>query len=155
MSDQPIIFLDIDGVLNDVAWRKAHTFQLGWEAWLDQIDPSRVELLNGLVEACNAFVVLSSSWRFTWGEEELTDLMREAGARFILSDRTQPAVKNRANAIFHWLTWAGLADRDDVRYVVLDDGDPKCDLTVFGERWIETPDGLETHHVDRALELLR
>lgn len=58
-----IIFLDIDGVLNTQATlRSSHNGIIG-------IDPYRVLLLDRIIQATGAEVVLSSSWRHGHFEE--------------------------------------------------------------------------------------
>jgi hypothetical protein len=69
-----VVFLDMDGVLNSVEWFRSqecldadkgiapdpHTDY--W--WTRMIDPAAVERLNQIVEATEAKVVISSSWRY-------------------------------------------------------------------------------------------
>ena len=53
MSDA-VIFLDIDGVLNNFA---------SIERYEDTLDPDCVAVLNGIIAASQAEVVISSTWR--------------------------------------------------------------------------------------------
>ena len=58
MNEKPIIFLDIDGVLNSQLYAERMTREHG-SGYYD-LDPHAIELLNELAD-CD--FVLSSSWR--------------------------------------------------------------------------------------------
>ena len=59
-----VIFLDIDGVLNSAAYDRERTDKDG------NIDVSRLALLKRIVDAADAQIVLSSSWREYWEPED-------------------------------------------------------------------------------------
>ena len=54
-----VIFLDVDGVLNDQASNSKCGFYTG-------IDDKKVKRLRAIVEATNAKIVLVSSWKKHW-----------------------------------------------------------------------------------------
>lgn len=54
-----VIFLDIDGVLNEHEWMQNHT------PWLDE---NKLKLLSSVLQKTGAKVVLSSNWREVWNE---------------------------------------------------------------------------------------
>lgn len=74
-----IIFLDIDGVLNNeifytsVTHPKAETME---EYKLQQFDPRCVELLNSITDKTEAKIVVSSSWR---SDPDITEILKKAG----------------------------------------------------------------------------
>jgi len=52
----PLIFLDIDGVLNNTPWME--------KAGFGTLDPANVEKLIRLIQLVDADLVISSDWRF-------------------------------------------------------------------------------------------
>jgi len=82
---KPLLFLDIDGVLNyEALLREWNPSKLA-----DAIEPSRVRLLNRIVDKTNTPVVLSSSWRRMFGSmEDANAFFRSVGFSFSLLDRT-------------------------------------------------------------------
>ena len=121
-----IIFLDIDGVLNSVAWFNK---TLG-QKQKGQIDPDAVSLLNEL-RGCE--IVLTSSWGNRNGETEKT--LKENGLEIPIIDCTVKVHHKfywacRGNEIEEWIlrngegaarTAFGRADEENFRYVILDD----------------------------------
>lgn len=77
----PLLFLDIDGVLN------AHEFDP--EVMCGQIHRDKVELLNRILRATDARVVLSSAWRYIVhrGEATLTGMEWLLRSHGMLADR--------------------------------------------------------------------
>ncbi len=65
----PLIFLDIDGVLN--AHEEPHP-----DVLCGQIHRDKVELLNGVLRATSAKIVLSSAWRYIIHRGEATPAWR-------------------------------------------------------------------------------
>ena len=57
-----VIFLDVDGVLNSQS-----LFERCGEE-LVPIDEENIQYLKAIVDATNAKIVLSSSWRYGWAE---------------------------------------------------------------------------------------
>jgi hypothetical protein len=60
-----VIFLDVDGVLNYHSYREAAV-----DYYSNPIEESRMFLLKYLVEKTGAVIVLSSTWRLYWSEDE-------------------------------------------------------------------------------------
>lgn len=168
-----IIFLDVDGVLNHVAFRKTTSVisPVGTPPelrGLQLIDPDAVERLNALVEKTGAEVVLSSSWRVR-GVDGMQTILAAAGFRAELVDRTplraeyDPAVYERLRGeppvdeyswprgyeIQQWLD-----DHHDVEsIVILDDASSMEHLMPW---LVQTSlrDGLLDTHIDMAIEVL-
>ncbi len=74
---RPLLFLDIDGVLNSESWAR-RTAQRG--VW--GVDPDAVRHLNALLERSDAAVVLSSTWRRTYGLPETVVRLEDAGLQY-------------------------------------------------------------------------
>lgn len=55
MTTQPVLFLDIDGVMNN--------HQDLWNNGVDYICNQKVEYLKAIIDATGALIVLSSDWR--------------------------------------------------------------------------------------------
>lgn len=75
-----IIFLDFDGVLNSersvVAYR-SDLHNIGWQP--EGLDEIAVRLVRTLAEEANASVVISSSWRFHYPDEQLAKFLSSKG----------------------------------------------------------------------------
>lgn len=149
-----IIFLDIDGVLN--YW--------GCKSLLHGIlfvDDKKLKLLKQIVDATDAKIVLSSTWRFgsypetynSIAEQDYNNLkekLTEYG--FTIFDCT-PLSKSgyRGIEIAEWLEVH--KDYDIESFIVLDDD---CDMKPVGSRLIQTSftKGLCENHVQKAIKML-
>lgn len=111
---KPILFLDVDGVLN----------RCGKSA--QGLETDKVELLGRIVAAANPYIVVSSTWRIS--ERYLGRLKavlfslnaRFAGVTPYHNDRTEGGIffaKSRGNEIQEWLDTHGTPDK----FVILDD----------------------------------
>lgn len=122
-----VIFLDIDGVLND------HKPVIDGTGWCG-IDRDKATLLNDLLYDCGAKIVISSAWRYmiepeTMGIRGFEYMLITHGAdaygRIVGVTPRDEAVGGRSEGgrlaqIFHWLK-EHLAEVES--YVVLDDMD--------------------------------
>jgi hypothetical protein len=149
-----VIFLDIDGVLNSTDYLP-QTLALGWEGWKENIDPDRVTKLNRIIGSLNAMgqqtdVVLSSTWRFHFDKEDMTQMLQERGFLFEIIDVTPPVIKDRVEAILHWIESPLGAQYDN--WIAIDD-DRAC--WALGYHWIRTVDGLTDGDVEWAINRLR
>lgn len=113
---ETIVFLDVDGVLNDA--QPVTKMPTGASEWLQLLDEERVALLNDIVDATGARVVLSSSWRQVHALDEMQELLEAAGFRGELLDATPEIAKARGEQIEAWLDDHGA---EVERYVALDD----------------------------------
>jgi hypothetical protein len=142
-----IIFLDIDGVLNGHAFLAAQSKKVTSEpklyridddeTWLGMLDPENVAKLNEIVEATDAKVVISSSWRCPHAWEKIAGWLCKKGFKGEVIGATDDActwpeeeakVADRCDEIQRWLETHGLSHRgalphvDGIEsYVVLDD----------------------------------
>ena len=118
-----VIFLDIDGVLNSEMYEASRT-----ENSTDgYIDMSRLKLLADIINATDAKIVLSSSWRLDW--DKSSELCGEDGeyinhclAKYGLAvmDKT-PFISFFTERRMEILTWLSNHRSDVESFVVLDD----------------------------------
>ena len=163
---QPIIFLDIDGVLN------AH--EVDPIALCGQIHRDKIERLNRILCVPDSGIVLSSAWRYVVHRGEATLdgmdwLLRSHGLRarrligitepdtMILNGGTYngvpcdwPVENERGRQIRKWLDVHGHRG-----YVVIDDMD--LGITAEGHPFVQTDGtvGLTDHDADLAIGILR
>ncbi len=151
-----VIFLDIDGVLNSAIYDAERD-----RSKLSYIDKTRLPLLKQIVDATNAKIVLSSTWREHWNRScELCDdngkYLNDCFAEFGLSiyDKTpDPKLhSDRDEEIREWL----LTQRDVENYVILDD--TYYNWGNLKDHFVKTSmyfgRGLESRHVLEALKIL-
>jgi hypothetical protein len=124
-----IIFLDIDGVLNNDFWFEKR-LELGFDPESDKdiydkiwyLHPDKVKLLNKLIQKTGAKVVLSSSWRKN-PEGELDFALERLCFSGKIIDKTPvlyaPFSVPRGVEIKSWLT--NNKHLDIHSYVILDD----------------------------------
>lgn len=70
---QPVLYLDVDGVLNDEAWLARPERRAAWDAMpgascdacfaATDIDPARAAIVRRIIEATGCRVVLCSTWQ--------------------------------------------------------------------------------------------
>jgi len=71
-----LIFLDFDGVLNSNKYFKSlKRKKIPHEKILNSLSPEMVERLNKIIEATNAKIVISSTWRTMHTPEELKNFL--------------------------------------------------------------------------------
>lgn len=157
MADK-ILFLDIDGVLNDIDFLmhlpkpEEGTVIKPYTANYDpaeMIDPARVARLNRIIEGADVDVVLSSSWRIPYELERVEGFLRARGFTGFLYDKT-PHIgsSSRSQEIRRWLNQLA----GEFQFVILDDME---DAGVgFGYRFVRVPNGLEDTHVEAARRVL-
>lgn len=151
-----IIFLDIDGVLNSSDYRK----QLGIQYFSEIIDQSKMPLLKTIVDAADAKIVLSTSWRKFWNEgnsqldhvgQYINDVFAENG--LTVYSKTPVMEESGRNAeIKAWLNGKWHVDG----YVILDDKDFgwSPDLRAHFVRTDLNGDGLEAVQVQETIDVL-
>lgn len=95
-----IIFLDIDGVLNsEKFYEKRHRchekgipFAVNWP--FSDIDPDSVDILNKVIKATNARIVMSSTWRLGETIDTLANILHTVGVKGKLVGKTKSFVDN-------------------------------------------------------------
>jgi hypothetical protein len=144
-----IVFLDFDGVLNtidDPCWSQADAGNEGC------LDPEKVRLVTDLVRRTGALVVLSTSWRLGFAQEELEEMLRRRGFEGGFAGITPREGATRGEEIQAWLRDHG---GGVTHWVVLDDATQGMEW--LGARHVRTTleEGLTAVHVEEAARLLR
>lgn len=153
-----IIFLDIDGVLNS----RAYDRKRNWNDDTD-IDETRLPLIKEIVDATNAKIVLSSTWRGQWDRDsgrckEDGQYINNTFAKYGLTifDKTPNLGMSapRRDEIHKWLN----DTQESIEsFVIIDDyrygwGDLSSHFVktdpIFGL-------GIEKEHVDKVIEILK
>jgi hypothetical protein len=145
-----ILFLDIDGVLNRYAY-------LGAPSTINMIEPELAGRLNKILLFTNADLVISSTWRYLminghYSLHGFAHMLKTHGVTAAkVADHTGEDHVNRGRQIRNWLR-ANLPYPD--RFVILDDDDEGMDF--HGEKYIriDSRQGLQDEHVERAIALL-
>jgi len=116
-----IVFLDIDGVLNN----SRMTDSIG--EGLDVVSKSAVDIFNEFTDETDAKIVISSTWRHVKGRthEGLVVLLQSLGLTGDIIGQT-PVLRERhslrGNEIYGWLKENGaLVGGDFNSYVIIDD----------------------------------
>jgi len=145
-----VIFLDIDGVLNNTPWMNQNGF--------GSLDPSNVLMLDRLVQLTDARLVISSDWRCFHNYKELCRNLRDQGVPDSFMGVT-PLLKDengseemfpRGLEIDAWLQtnhWMG-------SFVILDD---RSDMEPYMNRLVQTDHerGLVETDVQKAVTILQ
>ena len=153
-----IIFLDIDGVLNSEMYSSTQ----GENKDCNYIDLSRVKLLADIVNATDAKIVLTSTFRLAWDKSPHLcgndgKYINECLAKYGLDimDAT-PFISIFASRRKEVLTWLSHHLDEVESFVILDDIDDGWEE--FDGRVVITNPmgyGLEEEHVQKAIELLK
>ena len=156
------IFLDIDGVLNCIAWFEQNKNKSGYT----EINPEKVKLLKEIVDKTGAEIILSSTWRELAAHDGkpdhpmytyLVNSLKQFG--LYIKDHTPRIQENRPQEIKAWLeknTGYG-----EYTFVSLDDDFPKKEYEKYGigKCLIKTDfygvnGGLQREHVNKAIQIL-
>lgn len=152
MKPLRIIFLDFDGVMNNEG-----SFKNGK---VEPLDLNAIKLLNSLILATDACIVISSSWRTTNTLDFIQRMMEDSGFNFpekiigatsSLSNRTENGLwiaKTRGKEIALWLEQVSVSS-----FVIFDDHD---DMDPVKDNLIQTTfeKGLLQEHIDLAIKIL-
>jgi len=176
MGQVPIIFLDLDGVLNsfrlllqlsrtdpteeevEYATKIATKYYHGYPVDmlihdLRSIDPLCVEYLNQIIEASDADAVLSSTWRFSHSISGLQKLLEFRGFKGELIDITPVNVKSPAKLRGYEIqAWLDLNPEVE-SMVILDDDTDMAHLSSHLVR-TDLAVGLTKKDAQRAISIL-
>lgn len=164
-----IIFLDIDGVLNSMAYFKSQEHQEKRFIQYDEIDESRLPLLKQIVDATGAKIVLSSTWRELDDCKdavcyEMYKYLEDMLAKYDMSimSKTPVAAHCRPLEITMWLNKR--FDKNEITFVSLDDdfGKDAYDKYSIGNNLVHTcfysedplVGGIQPEHVEQAIRIL-
>lgn len=162
-----IIFLDIDGVLNSndyYKYRSQPDFTFDSEIYpYCNISPVHMANLNKIIEATEAKVVISSTWRHGRTLDEMREILEKVGFQGEIIDFTPDLAKFgwavRGNEIGEWvrtnieilgaLWWKTYMD-----YVILDDDEDM--LFQQRENFVNTSalSGLDDEATEKAIKIL-
>lgn len=164
----PIVFLDIDGVLNSPknyrSWclardgdpKSVKSLMPAFEDphVLHLFDEACVAHLNTITDRAKARIVISSSWRF-WFAERVIGAVTPACLRISTSSVmgvTPPANRDRAGAICEWLRAVRPKGQRRGRMAILDDQPPE-DFPRLKNWLVQTSGavGLTERHVMHAV----
>ena len=153
-----VVFLDIDGVLNEEKSRSRCCGYLG-------IDDKKAKNLAKIVEETNAKIVLISTWKDDWRKTDkshqgimanyLDRKLKKQG--LVILDKTKSIDKNG----FHFSRGEGilqyLADNKVEKFVILDDYQfdyDSCGLTDYHIKTDAFNGGLTEEMANRAIKIL-
>lgn len=145
--DKPIIFLDIDGVLNSTCFfRKDNEFERSDHR--SQLDPQAISYLN---EIADWNFVLSSTWRKFYDRGEMNKLLNDMGFKGTIIDYTpdlnwQGSI--RGNEIMVWMRENKLGDSK--KYAIFDDDSDMLYWQRNNFVHVDNHFGLGPNHVWRA-----
>lgn len=135
-----ILFLDFDGVLNNTIPEEIEIVEK-WDdrVWGgDWVRERLVKRLNQIVEATDALVVISSSWRRYWTKDQLQRILDERGFEGQVIGTTAviaegrdvlpkyynyrgPVWPDRSDEVVHWIQAFVEKNGTGLNYAVLDD----------------------------------
>lgn len=159
-----IIMLDIDGVLNSLAYFEQNPCK-GYVV----ISDFHLQMLAKIYHTCDAKIVLSSSWRELDDETDIFSYQQykylvDELARYDMEiiDKTPYIDMERPLEIKTWLD--NQPNKDKIKFVSLDDDFTKREYDKYGigDCLVKTKffcddiseGGLQQEHVDRAIEIL-
>jgi hypothetical protein len=159
-SNMKVIFLDVDGVLNQGAFLEANETQL--------IDRKNVAVLKEIIDKTKALIVLSSGWKLRFGDDmqplteeacRLYNSLRESGITLFGKTPDFSTEDIRKNSAFSKVKAkeikAWLAMRNDVdSFIVLDDLDLNDKEINSRLIRINSITGLTGHDAARAVRML-
>jgi hypothetical protein len=134
-----VVFLDIDGVLNDAITTM--------DLLDDKPKKEHLDCLKVIVDATDAKIILSSTWRlFPSARNDVKNALRNVGLEFI--DKTKE-LKDRASEIQEWLS----RHPEVEKFVILDDEEISGK---FPDNLVQTTfyRGLLPEHVEKAIKIL-
>jgi hypothetical protein len=144
-----VIMCDVDGVLNN--HKTTQRFYCRGCKFIS-VDPELLDLLKKILDATDANIVISSTWRLD--EESMTHLEKMMGKKMSSKIIGQtPSLHFRKDEINKW--FENNKNLTIESFIVLDDlGDQG--LEDFGDNFVQTNayDGLTEELVDKCIEIL-
>lgn len=154
MTDHPVIFLDIDGVLNSAEY--ANAGGMGRRLGETHLDPKACALLERITQETSCLYVLSSAWRQSFSIRAMQNFIRRRGAPSTTIIGATPVDwdghedhTRRGREIASWMR----ANYLPKRWAILDDSDDMGEFLPYLVRttWAR---GLEELHVLRLIDRL-
>lgn len=147
----PVLFLDVDGVLNCASFIQRLPSNKR-DLPQHQLDPRAVAKIEHVRRATGCRIVLSSSWRIGDSLEVIARWLREAGLCTIVRDATPVLSKERGLEIQAWLD--AHEDEGPFRVAIIDDDSDMVHLRPYHVKTNYFGAGLEDAHVGRLVRLL-
>ena len=164
-----IVFLDVDGVLNSMAYFENQKLTPKKEAF-SELSDFHLQMLSQIVHSCDALIVLTSTWRDLQGSrcqkaEKMYQYLIDSLKKYDMSvfDKVSYIRNNRPLEIVTWLE--DQPDRDSIHFVSLDDDFSKEEYEVYGiaDHLVQTrffcsdlsEGGLQQSHVNQAIAILK
>lgn len=158
-----VIFLDIDGVLNNGRWnnqqvaRRVEQGDFEFRSEADMICPEAVQHLNRIIEATGALVVISSSWRGCFPMPLIEVSLRDRGFKGAVIGCTgmngvhEGMTQKRGEEIMDWVKAVGHVES----FVAIDD-ETNDEMEACGDSFVKThyATGLLDTHVKKAIKIL-
>lgn len=128
-----LLFLDIDGVLDSETFHHGPKDKQGFP--FDRLDIKCLRRIEKIVANTGCQVVISSTWRETWGISDFNDLFKKFNCNieiYALNPVHRESYKNRGSEIYEYIKnnesilnkkWYEFND-----YVILDDD---CDMLYY------------------------
>lgn len=157
-----IIFLDFDGVLNSLLYFQSLKAKgYSQERIMNSLEPGMVERLNKIIEATDAKIVISSTWRKLHTMQELKDFLTTYGFRHVdkIVGVTPNLNRDRGYEIEKWMndvkSELTYENNPITKFVILDDNSdmvyPHLLSNLVLTDWI---DGMQDEHAEKAIRIL-
>ena len=157
-----LIFLDVDGVLNhepetkdcgDALRKFAGDMPLGGFSLLCPSCISRLNELVGFAKLQKFYsdvkIVLSSTWRHYFKPDKFTELAREAGLAYEVSDSTESDSLPRGQQIINFIKKEG-----DCRWIAIDDDTFDMDLVKHQQVVTNYQTGFDCKALEKSIQLI-
>ena len=138
-----VIFLDFDGVL---ITREYHI--IGEDGCTPYPHEYLINKLHQLIEKTGAQIVVSSSWRLYFTDEELSKIINHPVIGQTIHD--YPKYKSRGEEIAHYLR----EHRDIDNYVIVDDEDDMLKEQAYHFVHCKNHEGLTDEKIEEAIKIL-
>lgn len=155
MTRAPILFLDVDGVLNSRRffvnrYDGANPDGMTWEE--AQIDAAAVEILNRILRETAADVVISSTWRLMHRLPDLRGILRRRGLVGRIIGRT-PDLNDKPRGL-EIQAWLDTQREQPPTFCIVDDDE---DMAHLSHRLVRTSfeHGLTDAEASRMIAMLR
>jgi hypothetical protein len=144
-----IIFLDIDGVLNSGRFMHSNIDAFNEAYGVKHLDPMAIARLNKIIEATDAEVVISSTWRILSSVADMRGYLKAAGFTGVVRGATPRLGTRRGIEIQQWLDDHALIDS----MVILDDDSDMGHLMPFLVK-TDWNKGLQDEHIQLVVDML-
>lgn len=156
-----IIFLDIDGVLNNADYYKTKDLSTHHNEQ-SHFDTKNVSALNKIISETNAKVVLSSAWRLIKSVDETNQLFKEIGIKAEVISATESLhykdtfkLAPRGLEILKWIKDNHRTLKNGLEnYVIIDDEDDILDIQEGHFLQVDDKVGLTESNADEVIDFL-